>query len=91
MEITLNENIGPAEKSTPDNEFHSILFERPDDRMGDDTLKEPDFFGDLNLNQVVDGITGGKENEEYNLKPFFYSPLRRTDAIKYRHEIMHDL
>lgn len=74
-----------------DNTFYSILFERPDDRRGDDALKAPDFFGDLNINQIVDGITGGKENEDYNLKPFFYAPLRRMDGVKYRHEIMQDL
>jgi DNA mismatch repair ATPase MutS len=86
-----NENIDMTEKSTYFNTFHSILFERPDDRIGSDALKVPDFFGDLNCNQIVDSITGGKEYEEYNLKPFFYAPLRRIDAIKYRHEVMQDL
>jgi len=80
-----------TEKRTHYDTFYSILFERPADRIGDDTLKEPDFFGDLNLNQIVESITGGKEYEDYNLKPFFYVILRRIDAIKYRHEIMQDL
>jgi len=71
--------------------FHSILSEHLDDRIGDYALKAPDFFGDLNCDQIVDNITGGKENEEYNLKPFFYTPLRRIDDIKYRHEVMQDL
>ena len=86
-----NEDINPTDKRTHCDTFHSILFEHPDDRMGDDALKEPDYFGDLNCNQIVESITGGKENEEYNLKPFFYAPLRRIDAIKYRHEVMQDL
>ena len=71
--------------------FYSILFELSEDRWGNDALKAPDFFGDLNIHQIVDGITGGKEYEEYNLKPFFYAPLRRINGIKYRQEIMQDL
>ncbi len=78
-----------CEKRTLQYAFHSILFERPEDRLGDDTLEAPDFFGDLNCNQIVDDITAAKG--EYNLKPFFYAPLCRVDAIKYRHEVMQDL
>ncbi len=69
--------------------FSSILFETPDDRVGDDTLEAPVFFADLNCDQIVDAIIAGKE--EYNLKPFFHACLHRVRAIKYRHEVMHDL
>jgi DNA mismatch repair ATPase MutS len=69
--------------------FTSILFERPKDRRGDDALAAPEFFGDLNCDQIVNAITAGKD--EYNLKPFFYDCLYRVDAIKYRHEVMQDL
>jgi DNA mismatch repair ATPase MutS len=57
--------------------------------MGTLKLEVPAFFVDINLDQIVDTITSGKE--EYNLKPFFYTTLNDTDGIKYRHEIMQDL
>ncbi|MBI1878086.1 MAG: DNA mismatch repair protein MutS [Chloroflexi bacterium] len=69
--------------------FHSILFERTEDSIKKETLEAPVFFVDLNLDQIIDAITAGKE--EYNLKPFFYTSLNDQDAIKYRHEIMRDL
>ena len=69
--------------------FHSILFASPEDRTGDDTLGPPEFFADLNCDQIVDAITAGRD--EYNLKPFFYACLQRVDAIQYRHEVMQDL
>jgi hypothetical protein len=68
--------------------FHSILFE--DDHAGrEETVEAPDFFGDLNLDQIVDAITAGRE--EYNLKPFYYPRLTHPAAVTYRHEVMQDL
>jgi DNA mismatch repair protein MutS len=69
--------------------FYSILFCRPEDRIGVDVSHAPDFFSDLNCDQIVDTITAGKD--EYNLKPFFYGSLRGIEAVQYRHEIMQDL
>lgn len=69
--------------------FHSILFERPEHRAGVDQAAAPPFFRDLNLDQVVDAITSGRE--EYRLQPFFHAPLPEVDAIKYRHEVFQDL
>ena len=65
--------------------FQSILFKKQDDL----TLAAPDFFTDLNLDQVIDEITAGKK--EYELKPFFYTSLQDTEAIEYRHEIFQEL
>lgn len=69
--------------------FHSILFERTEDSIQNETVDAPVFFADLNLDQIIDTITAGRQ--EYNLKPFFYTSLKDIDAIKYRHEIMRDL
>jgi DNA mismatch repair ATPase MutS len=51
--------------------------------------QEPEFFRDLNLDQIVESITKGRE--AVNLKPFFYTPLTRLDQIAFRHEIMSDV
>jgi DNA mismatch repair protein MutS len=69
--------------------FHSILYERTDESARKETSEAPDFFVDLNLDQIVNAITDGKQ--EYNLKPFFYTPLQDMDTIQYRHEIMQEL
>ncbi len=69
--------------------FPSILFERPQDFINEQQLDAPGFFVDLNLDQIIAAVTAGRD--EYNLKPFFYFPLNRTDEIEYRHEVMQDL
>ncbi|NOY08495.1 MAG: DNA mismatch repair protein MutS [Spirochaetes bacterium] len=68
--------------------FHSILFRKPGYSINMETLKEPPFFTDLNLDQVISTITADKE--EYNLKSFFYTPLSDIGTIKYRQEIFRD-
>lgn len=69
-------------------QFQSILFEQPDEGAGL-ALQQPDFFGDLNLDQVVDAMTAGRE--EYELRPFFYTPLHDADAVAFRQEVLRDL
>jgi DNA mismatch repair ATPase MutS len=69
--------------------FHSILFEKTEDGIKKETLEAPVFFVDLNLDQIINAVTAGKQ--EYNLKPFFYTSLNDIDAIRYRHEIFREL
>ena len=69
--------------------FHSILSRTAEDRIEADTIEAPSFFLDLNLDQIVDSITAGRG--EYDLKPFFYTPLRDVETIRYRHEVMQDM
>ncbi|MEG6568454.1 MutS-related protein [Thermoanaerobacterium thermosaccharolyticum] len=69
--------------------FQSILFINVDDLLNKEVQNEPDFFRDLNIDQIVEAITFGRN--EYNLKPFFYNFLNDIDTIKYRQEIMKDL
>ena len=61
-------------------EFRSILF----DKIADETAvqqAEPAFFTDLNLDQIVMSVVTGRA--EYNLEPFFYTPLHDADAVQY--------
>jgi hypothetical protein len=69
--------------------FHGILFDRPGRSAGPDVLEEPPFFADLNLDQVLQSMTRGRE--EYDLTPFFYTPLGNVAAVRYRHEVLRDL
>ena len=69
--------------------FQSILFENSQSSIQKETLEQPAFFVDLNLDQVINAITASKP--DYNLKLFFYTPLRDEETILYRHEVMRDL
>jgi hypothetical protein len=73
----------------PGSRFESILFRQPGEGPGVGGLEEPDFFADLNLDQVLRSMTAGRE--QYELKPFFYAPLHEADAVRYRHEVLRDL
>lgn len=67
----------------------SVLFDRPEDSTSATEGAAPEFFIDLNLDQVVGAITSGFE--EHAIKPFFHVPLQRVEAIEYRHEVFRDL
>jgi DNA mismatch repair protein MutS len=66
-----------------------ILFDEESDRRPALNAKQPNFFVDLNLDQVVTAITA--DWAEYDLKPFLHHPLQRIEAIQYRHEVFRDL
>src|SRR5246127_3254709 len=69
--------------------FYSILFPGAEDPQAREATEAPEFFKDMNLNQVIEAITVGKDI--YNLKPLFYTCVPDTDVIAYRHEVLHDL
>lgn len=67
----------------------SVLF--PNIHSGSErtAASAPEFFRDLNLDQIVAAITSGWD--EFELVPFFQTPLRDSDSIAYRQEVMRDL
>ena len=49
----------------------------------------PSFFINLNLNQVLDSII--KNEEDKNIKKYFYSPLNNIEDINYRLDVFKEL
>lgn len=69
--------------------FQSILFDQVGGDFYQEALTPPECFSDLNLDQVVADLTAGRQ--DYNLKPFFYTPLHDRALIEYRQAVMRDL
>lgn len=69
--------------------FQSILYNQSNGRDLHESQEIPEFFADLNLDQVVEAIIRGRQ--EYDLKPFYYTPLHSVDAVNYRQEVAQDL
>jgi len=75
---------GQQEATSP---FESILF--PGRQRRSPARGSAPLFADLNLDQVLDSITAGRE--EYDLGAFFTTLLHDVGAVHYRHEVMRDL
>ncbi|MGC2192611.1 MAG: DNA mismatch repair protein MutS [Candidatus Dormiibacterota bacterium] len=69
--------------------FRSILFRAHENGEDLEGAREPGYFSDLNLDQIIDAITAGRE--EYVLKPIFYQRIRDVDTLHYRQEVLRDL
>ena len=67
----------------------SVLLPADDEAKIPESENPPMFFGDLNLDQVINSLVVRKQ--EYNLKPFFNAPILDDEVIKYRQEIFRDL
>lgn len=73
----------------PEESFHSILFDEYESWTEEEEDDEPEFFGDLNLDQIVRSVTAGRE--EYNLRLFLCFPLRHSETVRYRQGVFRDL
>ena len=69
--------------------FRSILFGDCGAHAEIDKQEAPGFFTDLNLDQIIDAMTAGRD--EYNLKPFFYTALSDVQTVNYRYDVLRDL
>ena len=68
-----NRGYNPFQATVPTADFHSILFAEVQNHSDEGSQGAPDYFSDLNLDQIVDSIMAGRE--EYDLKSFFHLPL----------------
>jgi DNA mismatch repair ATPase MutS len=69
--------------------FRSILFEPAHDLPESGRPASSQVLADLNLDQVCSALTLGRD--QYDLAPYFLSPLPDEAAIYYRHQVLRDL
>lgn len=69
--------------------FGSILFPPGLESLKADRADEPDSFVDLNLDQVIAAVVAKRDEEV--LRPFFYSPYRNEEIVRYRQAVFSDL
>lgn len=68
---------------------HSLLFTSSNGYLDSQDAIAPEFFPDLNLDQVIDAIVAQKQ--EYNLAPFYYDLPRDEATVRYRQDVFRDL
>lgn len=68
--------------------FRSILIDSADTE-GPRAGPRPEVVRDLHLDQIIGAATSGFE--EYRLDEFFHAPLATGEAVRYRHDVFHDL
>lgn len=68
--------------------FRSVLF-ATSVNLNAVSAQAPECFHDLNLDQIVSSMIAGRE--EYDLSPYFYSPLKSVEAVNYRYDVLRDL
>lgn len=71
--------------------YYSVLFQDPAaaDAVWAAPPPAPEFFGDLNLDRAVRHAISPRE--QYDLAPFFHTPLHSREDIAYRHEVFRDM
>lgn len=66
-----------------------MLYRDPEDPRRTESCPAPEYFVDLNLDQVLEGL--GNLFHDYNLQYHFYRPLDNPEEIRYRQAILLDL
>ncbi len=69
--------------------LYSILYRAAGDPDEREPRDAPDFFHDLNLDQLVEWVTAS--SKDHDIAPYFHAPLADVDAVVYRQEVMRDL
>lgn len=67
--------------------FNSLLW--PEGRVVHFAEEDPDFFVDLNIDQIITGITAAYG--DYDLRTLFRTMPESIDTVRYRQEIFRDL
>lgn len=68
---------------------YSILGSLYKERNTEDVCFMPEYFFDLNLDQIMECIMA--EKKEYNLKPYYYELAEDYDTINYRQNVLKEL
>jgi DNA mismatch repair protein MutS len=79
----------PVEQPHP-RRFRSLLFAGSRDHEELTTSEEPAYFPDLHLDQIVESVVAGREEQDL-LRSLSHQPLHDVDTVHYRHEIFRDL